>query len=261
MKKTVWITMIQKDEAKARAVYNTISEYGLGAEGHFWKDDLDNMEWSGPVPEIVKHQNGLWLILGGAADFTTSVLQGLSLAALSACGLKGGQLPIMILADDPEAVLEKLPPALASAQVFSPDNQALGAKITARANMPLKPVASEYRFNVHALPKVGLWLEAGPVNGDWQGVLFGTAGATIDAMGIGPAGTIPERSTLEYPLRNMTLAMGGREVVAWAARNVVSEKDSVYVRVKGQPETFVFGPFDPEADAIDGYTLSLGPPE
>lgn len=253
--------MIQKDEARARAVYNTISEYGLGAEGHFWKDDLEAMEWSGPVPEIVKHQTGVWLILGSAADFTTSVLQGLSLAALSARGLKGGQLPIMILADDPEAVTDKLPPALAFAQVFSPNNPSLGAKITARANMPLKPVAAEYRFNVYALPKVGLWLETGPINGAWQGVLFGTAGATIDAMGIGPSGKIPERSALEYPLRNMTLDMDGQALVAWAARNIVSENDSVYVRVKGQPEMFVFGPFDPEADAIDGYTLPLGPPE
>lgn len=250
--------MIQKDEARARAVYNTISAYGLGAEGHFWKDDLETMEWSGPVPEIAGCQTGLWLIVGSAYDFTSSVLQGLSLAALSVRALKGGQLPIMILADDPTAVTEKLPPALASAQVFSPDNPALGAKITARANMPLKTIAMEYRFNVYALPKVGLWLEAGPISGKWQGVLFGTAGAVIDAMGIGPAGKVPERSSLEYPLRNMTLAVSGRELVAWAARNTLSEKDSVYVRVKGQPEMFAFGPFDPETDALDAYTITIG---
>jgi len=257
MGKTVWITMIEKDEARAQAIYKMVSEYGLGVEGHFWKDDPENMEWAGAVPEIAKSQTGLWLIVGNAADFTKSVIQGLSLAALSVLAQKGAKIPTMILSADKEAVEKKLPRPLASAQVFSPDNPALGAKITAKANLPLKPAASEYRFGVYALPRLGLWLEAGPAGGTWQGVMFGVSGAAIDAMGVGPSGTIPDRCVLEYPMRDMELSIGDRPFTAWAARNTLSEKESVYVRVRGQPDAFVFGPFDPEVDALDVYTLPL----
>lgn len=257
MGKSAWITMLKKDEARARAIYQTVSEYGLGVEGHFWKDDMDAMEWSGAVPEIAKPQTGLWVIVGDTADFTDSVVRGLSLAALSVHAKKNGQVPVMILAGDPAAATAKLPPLLSHAQVFTPDNPALGAKMTAKANLPLKTIGAEYRFNLYALPRIGLWVEAGPVSGEWQGVLFATAGASIDAMGIGPSGSLPERSTLEYPMRDMTLAMGEREYTAWAVRNTVSASESVFARIKGQPDAFLFGPFDPEADDIDAYTLSL----
>ncbi len=257
MNKSVWITMIKKDESRAQAIYKTVSEYGLGVEGHFWKDDLENMEWSGAVPEIAKNQTGLWLIVGNPDDFTASVIQGLSLAALSVEAQKGGQIPIIILTDNPETTTSLLPLSLSSAQALTPDNPSLAAKMTAKANLPLKTSKSEYRLNVYALPKVGLWLEAGPATGDWSGVLFGAQAASIDAMGIGPAGDIPERSTLEYPIRDMKLTAGDREYTAWAANNTVSADESVYVRVKGQPEAFIFGPFEPETQDLAAYTLPL----
>lgn len=257
MRKSVWITMIKKDEARAQAIYKTVSEYGLGVEGHFWRDDLENMEWSGAIPEIAKNQTGLWMIVGDTGDFTDSIVQGLSLLSLAVTAQKGGRIPVMILADNPETVTEKLPLPLAGAQVFEPENPALGAKMTAKANLPPKTVESEYRLNVHALPKVGLWLEAGPTAGDWAGVLFGAQAATIDAMGIGPAGEIPERSTLEYPLRDMKLTAGDREFTAWAANNTISSKESVYVRIKENPAAFLFGPFDAETQELVAYTLPL----
>lgn len=259
MSKSVWISMIKKDEAAAQAVYKIVSACGLGADGHFWKDDLENLAWSGPIPEIAKNTTGLWLIVGDAADLTPSVIQGLSLLALAVRPQKDGQIPTMILADDPAAVTDKLPLPLAGAGVFAADNPALGAKIAAKANLPVKRGETEYRLNVYAPPQVGLWLEAGPAAGSWEGVIFGAcgSGAAIDAMGIGPAGRIPEKSTLEYPLRDMSLALGDRQFTAWAAGNTVSETESVYVRVKGRPEALLFGPFDPEADALDVYNLPL----
>ncbi|MDY6903507.1 MAG: hypothetical protein SWH61_02370 [Thermodesulfobacteriota bacterium] len=257
MSKSVWITMIKKDETQARAIYTTVAKYGLGVEGHFWKDDLENMEWSGAVPEIVKSQTGLWLIVGDAEDFSPSVLQGLSLTALTVLAQKGGQIPVMVLADDPDAVTALLPAPLAMAQVFAPDNPALGAKMTAKANLPLKTVASDYRLNIYALPRVGLWLEAGPAAGDWNGIIVGAAGAGIDALGVGPAGDIPQHSTLEYPLRDMKLSLGDREFTAWAVRNNLTQNDAVYVKIKGNPEALIFGPFDPDAEALDVYTLPL----
>ncbi len=257
MSQSVWITMIKKDEARAQAIYKTVSEYGLGVEGHFWKDDLENMEWSGAAPEIAKSQTGLWLIVGDTADFTDSVIQGLSLLSLTVSARKGARIPLIILADSSETLAERLPLPLAGAQVLTPDNPSLGAKMTAKANLPPKKMESEYRLNVYALPKVGLWLEAGPTAGNWSGVLFGAQAAAIDAMGIGPAGEIPERSTLEYPLRDMKLAMGDREFTAWAANNTISADESVYVRMKGQPEAFIFGPFVSEAEEVEAYTLPL----
>lgn len=249
--------MIKKDESAAHALYKMISEYGLAVNGHFWKDDLENMEWAGAADEIAGNETGLWIISGNKGDFTPSVIQGLSLLALSVRAKKAGQISVMILTDDVSAVSEKLSTPLAGAEVFAADNPVLGAKITARANMPMKKNDSEYRFNVYALPKIGLWIEAGPAEGAWEGVVFGAGSAGIDAMGIGPAGRIPEASTLEYPIRDMTLALGEREFSAWAASNTIAETESVYVRVKGNPEAFIFGPFDPSTSSLDVYTLLL----
>lgn len=259
MSKSVWISMIKNDEASAQAVYKMVSAYGLGVSGHFWKDDLENLAWSGATDEIAANATGLWLIVGDAADFTPSVIQGLSLLALAVRTQKAGQIPMMIMTDAPAALTEKLPVPLAGAGVFAADNPALGAKITAKANLPVKPLASEYRLHVYTPPQVGLWLEAGPADGAWDGAIFGAggSGAAIEAMGIGPAGQIPQTSTLEYPVRDMSLALGDREFTAWAARNTVSAAESVYVRVKGPPDALLFGPFDPEADALDVYKLSL----
>lgn len=257
MSKSVWITMVKKDEAAARAVYKMISGYGLGVNGHFWKDDPENMEWAGAISQIAAGQTGLWLIVGDAQDFTPSIIRGLSLLSLAVRAQKAGQVPVIIIAGDPDAVSEKLPAPLADSLIYSPDNPTLGAKITAKANMPVKKSGAEYRFNVYAIPKIGLWLEAGPASGSWEGVIFGAEQAGVDAMGIGPAGSIPERSTLEYPLRDMKLALGDREFTAWAAGNSVSDSESVYVRVKGQPRAFIFGPFDSNAETLNVYTLPL----
>jgi len=259
MSKSVWISMIKKDEAAAQAVYKMISGYGLGVSGHFWKHDPENMQWAGAVSEIAAKTNGLWLIVGDTGDFTPSVLRDLSLLALSVQAQKAAQVPVMILTDKPESLKEKLPTPLSDAMVFSPDNPALGAKITAKANLPLKPVSRPYRLNIHAMPKIGLWIEAGPPTGTWEGIIVGAGGngAAIDAMGIGPAGQIPEKSVLEYPMRNMTLALADLEFNAWAAQNHVSETESVYVRIKGQPGALLFGPFAPDADELDVYTLTL----
>ncbi len=43
MKKIAWVTVLKKEnnEEHARKLNQTLSKYGMGTAGHFWRDDLD----------------------------------------------------------------------------------------------------------------------------------------------------------------------------------------------------------------------------
>lgn len=249
--------MLCQDEAAAREIYSRVNDYGLPVQGHFWRDDPENLEWAGPAGDLSDPETGLWIIYGKAEDLAAkSVRQGLSLLALTVQGRRRGRLSTMVLCDT-ELAKDHLPWPLQEAVITGPDNPGLGAKITARANMPDRELPREYRFRCHALPKMGLWLEAGPAGQDWNGVIFGAAGAEVEAMGIGKKEEIPEKSVLKYPLRDMRLQIGEKEFTAWAGQNVLSSEDSAFIKLKGTPEALVFGAYGGEDDAPELFHLNL----
>lgn len=261
MSKKAWITMLGKDEPAARALHTKIAEYGVSVEGHFWRDDLEKMEWSGAISDLSHKDTGLWIICGTAEEFKTkSILQGLSLLSLAVQAEKGGRIAMIILVTQGDVAGVALPNPLDYADVLTPDNPALGAKVTAKVHMPLKPLNADYRIQVFALPKVGLWLEAGPAKDAWDGALFGVAsegeGMGINAMGIGTKGDIPEKCVLEYPIRDMKIELAGQAFTAWSVQNRVSDNDSVFVRIQTSPEAILFGAFD-QSEAPEVYVIRL----
>ena len=44
MTKSIWVTILEKDEEKGRALFEAIHRYGLGVNGHFWVHDLEKMQ-------------------------------------------------------------------------------------------------------------------------------------------------------------------------------------------------------------------------
>jgi hypothetical protein len=186
-----------------------------------------------------------------------SIKQGLSLLTLAVKEKRQGMISTIILCDQ-DIAKEDLPSLLRQSIIFKPDKPGLGAKITAKANLPDKrKINEEYRLNCYALPKVGLWLEVGPYEVDWNGILFGVSGAGIEAMGVGKMGEIPEKSVLKYPIRDMHLSLGGNKYTAWGSQNVLSREDSAYFKVKGTPDSLVFGAFEPENNNPELFKFSL----
>ena len=96
MGKRVWITAIQKDEAKIAGLMGSLKKYGLAADGHFWVDDIKNMAWQAAADELLKPDTILWIIVGEAEDIKkASVAYGLSLLAMKVYASKGQGFPVV----------------------------------------------------------------------------------------------------------------------------------------------------------------------
>lgn len=256
--KSIWITALDKDEAAAKELFDTARRYGLETGGHFWIDDLKNMAWAGAAPELLKPGAALWIIGGRLEQLRSPQCRfGLSMLALLLHARKGHGFPILVAPYDGGLSPDDLPTPLKGAEVVTKTQ--LGAKVAAKANMPMKNIQADYRLGLYPLPGLGLWFEVGPATGVWNGAIFGLAGgedAAIDAHGVGPAGKLPERAVLEYPMQGLTLQAGEREYTAWAVKNQLGENDSYYLRVRGAPASLLFGEL-PEADDADMHVLEV----
>ncbi len=241
MHKTVWITSLTKDEEKTAALFNTVQGYGLDAAGHFWIDDPDKLGWAGAAEELLKPDTTVWLITGETEDFAKdSIRRELSLPAALLAARRGHGFPIVISPFAGEALPTDLPGPFKGAEVCAPD--ALGPKLAAKSNIPWKPAPAGYRLEPHPMDGLGLWFEVGPAEGrTWKGVVFGTCGAETEAHGVGPAGALPERCTLEYPFTGMKMESGGREYAAGGASNTLTDRDAYYVKVSNSPAALLFG--------------------
>ncbi|WP_432738118.1 hypothetical protein [Maridesulfovibrio sp. FT414] len=256
MSKSVFISILEKDEAKGKGLFQTVSRYGLGVNGHFWSDNLEKMEWAGPIAELDRPETGVWLIKGGRASFENPDIRfGLGLLAAAVQARRGLGFPILCICDDGELATAALPTTLRGAEVV--EESKLGVKLAAKANMPIKKIDAEYRFDLYALPSLGLWIEVGPAPGhEWNGALLGVCGGEISAHGVGSAGQLPERCVLNYPMKGLKMELGGREFVGWAVKNALGEKDSYFVKVGGTPDALIFGAF-PDGDDVELFSLQL----
>jgi hypothetical protein len=251
--KRVWISALAKDEAGVQRLVAGFRTYGLAAGGHFWTDDLAKLAWAGARSELTHPDTGAWVILGPEGPLAPTVRQGLALLALAAQAAKGPDFPVFLLGPSPE----DLPTPLKGARPFKAGDPALPVKLVAAANKPAAPAAGEYRLDLYPTQGLGLWFEVGPGPGrTWAGALFGVSGGAVDAHGVGPRGQLPERSTVEFPMKGLQLELGGLPHTAWAVRNALEDDQSYFVRVKDLSGSIVFGPF-PEGDAADLYRLQL----
>ena len=255
--KKIWLTALAHDEGRVQKTMAMLKKYGLEVDGHFWVDDLEKMAWLAARDQLVDEATALWLILSSDKEIATdSVRYGLSLLALTVQAAKGHAFPVVLLHEGRIPERDALPTPLQGAEIYAADRPAIGAKLVARVHTPSKMVAGEYRLDLYAMPQIGQWFEVGPTRSPWKGVLFGTLGAEVNAHGVGPKGTLPEKCVLEYPMQGLKLAMGGDEYVAWAVQNELIADSSYYVRVQGEPGSILFGPL-PEGDDADVFTLKL----
>ncbi len=256
--KKIWITSLARNEEAVASVLGVARTYRLEADGHFWTDDLNHMAWQAPQEVLTAPETALWVILGDPKDMEApSVRYGLGLLALSVQEKKGQGFPVLWLATEEGPSAEDLPTPLRGADVLSAAGTSLGAKMTAKANVPPKDVPMDYRLSVHANPGFGVWFEVGPGKGlSWSGALLGVEGGAVDAHGVGPAGSIPQKAVLRYPVQGLTLTLGDREYTAWAVQNDLDPGLSYFARVKETPRGLLFGPYSQE-DEADVHVLTF----
>jgi len=256
--KKVWITSLARNEEQVGKLLSTAKQYGLDANGHFWTDDLKHMAWQAPMENIIDPEASLWMIMGSEKDLESdSVRYGLSLLALAVQAKKGHGFHMIWVGTEGAVKVENLPTPFRGADVVEVSNASLGAKIVAKANIPVSKIDIEYRLDIHANPGLGVWLEIGPgVGHEWAGALLGVAGGDIDAHGVGEAGKLPRKAVLEYPMQGLKLELGDTAYTAWAVQNKLDENQSYYVRIQDIPKSLLFGPYAQD-EAADVHVIEL----
>jgi len=259
MQKRVWITSMAKDQARTTSLLTLAKKYGLAPDGHFWVDDLEKMAWQSPLEHLLAKETTLWVILANKKDLETdSIRYGLTLLAISLQSGKGIGFPIVFATFDKALEEVDLPTPFKGAEVFPADHPSLGAKLTARANTPVKKVQPDYRLDIHANQGYGIWFELGPAKGEtWNGVMAGGLTSLINAHGVGPAGELPLKTTLEYQMQGLTLNLGEEEYTAWAVKNSIDDTLSYYVRFAGNPGSILFGRLPYDAEEADFHSMIL----
>jgi hypothetical protein len=254
--KNIWMTALAKEQVSAATITGIAAQYGLNADGHFWADDLKNMTWTAVRDTLRDKAIALWVIAGGVDDLLPETRYGLTLLCLS-IRAERPDLSILWADSDNQLSSEALPGVFADVPLVGSKSNLLGAKLAAGANTSAKPLSAEYRLGVHANPGFGTWFEVGPAGEEeWSGAMFAVTGGEIVAHGVGPAGTLPQKCVLEYPMQGMQLNLGETEYTGWAVANKLDGESSYFVKVDGIPSGFLFGPAA-EGDEAEVHVVSI----
>lgn len=256
--KGICLTSLTPSQDVVKGFISQVEPYGLKVTGHFWTDDLQKMAWMGPRDMLVDSDTTLWGILGSKEDFEkVEVRYGLSLLSLSASAQKTTPLNVLILQMGSDRVVhENLPTPLKGADICPLSDESLGAKLVAKAHQSKNISTEEYFIDIHGNEHIGQWFEIRPTTGSWPGAMFGAAGGEVVFQAVGPAGGLPEKSVLNYPLQGLKLNLGDVEYTAWALQNEITPEISYYAKVDGYPSSVVFGPYSTE-ESVDAYVINL----
>jgi hypothetical protein len=249
--KKVWITSLVTAEEVVQEAMGQVKKYGLEVNGHFWEDDLEKTAWIKPRTELVDGKVDLWLILASEENLSApSIRYGLSLLALTVQAQLGLGFPIVILLSEGETPpVESLPNPLKNADFLSAKDVGYGAKLVAKVHSQVKDIKLEYRLDAYGNPQTGQWLEVGPTDDSWNGAMLGVSGAEISFHAVGPKGSLPSKSVLNYPMEGLKLRLGEKEYLAWTVQNEVDSETSYFVKLDGFPDSVLFGPYSSEDEA------------
>ena len=256
--KTIWLTSIGSSQEPVKQLMSQMKTYGIEVQGHFWKDDLKKMAWMAARENLLDTNVSMWGIVGSDEELLIpDTLYGLSLLAITVQAQRGLHFPIMILQTQGELVSsEQLSTPLKGADVLSVSGGGIEAKLVAKVHAPPKPVSAEYYLDMYGNEQIGQWFEVRPAQSSWPGVMFGVTGAEIAFHAVGPAGSLPSKTTLNYPMQGLKLEMGDKEYTAWATQNELNAETSYFVKVEGYPDSIVFGPYSTEK-AADVFMVRL----
>lgn len=258
MQKKIWLSAFNCPEKTVQSVIGKLQSYGLGADGHFFKDDLDKMAWTAPRKQLLDPKVSMWLLVTSAESLQQPSLRyGLAMLALTVQAGRGSGFPIIILQTGDTAIEpEALPTPLTSARILPLTNESFAAKLVAIAHSPVQQVDPGYRLDVYGIPNVGQWFEVGPQKDSWHGAIFGISDGEIKLHAVGPAGQLPEKTVLNYPQQGLEIELGDQKFSAWAVQNDIDSKNSYYLKIAGTPGKILFCPYSSEEET-EAFTITL----
>lgn len=253
--KKVWITSLPHNEDKVRKLISSLKPYHIPVDGDFWVDDLSKMSWASSKDLLNSDDVGLWVIIADKESWrNNSILKGLSSLAFMVQSHRELSLPIVILTDDFDLEINELPTPFFSAKLLPLTATNLAIKISAQLNMPQTKIKSDYRINLHPLYELGLWIEIGPKEDNWSGLIVGVSSGKINFQAWGKSGLLPEKSVLEYPQQGFKILLSDTEFNAWGLQNVIDENSSYFARVTEIPDKLLFTNYTDDSDT-EAYVL------
>jgi hypothetical protein len=256
--KNVWLSALAVPEQQVRGLLQKLHTYGLKPSAHEWRNDNAAMAWMGPKEALCAAQCAFWAIMGAKPAFVKPETRyGLSLLALCVQSVRGRGFPIVILQTDAEPMTgAELPTPLQGALILPAADAGTPAKLVAKAHSQPPVLPAAYHFDMVGNPQLGQWFSLRPNEGEWSGVIFGVDEGEIKFQAVGPTGSLPATSTLNYPMQGLKIELKGREYTAWGVRNSVTPDTAYYVKVEGTPGALIFGGFSEESEA-EMYALDL----
>lgn len=255
MKKT-WITSLAHDENYVQKIIAQLKAYRIPVDGNFWVNDLPKMAWYDSCDLLTNLDVAAWIIIVDATTIANKdIFKGLSALSLTVTAKREYPLPIILVANNCNIEPDLLPTVLKDALIIT-DITKLGVKVVAAINQPPRAMAHEYRIRFHPLNELGLWLEIGPTNEIWDGVILGVSDGEINFQACGEAGTLPEKCVLEYPEQGLKMAFDDIEFGGWSVRNQIDATSSYYARLTQLPEQILFASNTVAAN-LDAYTIKL----
>ena len=67
--KSIWITALSENQARASAVTAHLKTYGLKCQGHFWQDAPEKQAWRPALESLLEAKADVWLILADDTEF------------------------------------------------------------------------------------------------------------------------------------------------------------------------------------------------
>jgi len=256
--KKVWLTSVGSGEETVKGIMKLFKTYGLEVDGHFWNNDLKGIAWMAPRDNLIDPAVAIWLILGSAEELLASDNHyGLSLLTIAVQAQRGHHFPIMILQTQGQLLEpDQLSTPLKGVTVMMASDTGLGAKIVAKLHTARTPIPPEFHLDIYANEQIGQWFEIVPVSSNWPGVMFGVSDGGIAFHAVGPKGQLPRKTVLNFPMQGLKLQMGEKEYLAWATQNELDPETSYFVKVDGNPESIIFGPYSTD-EAVDLFVVKL----
>ncbi len=251
LKKKVFLSAMEKDEQAVAGLFARVKAAGFDVNGHFWSHEEKELTKVLPTQEV--ENVDAWVIFA-PKQISSETLVGVTLTLLTVRTFRETQLPVIIVGSN-----QDLPPLLNTAEFTTAEK--LAVRLSTRTAIRKKWIEDDFRLSAHCQSGVGYWLEVGPADGNmWKGALVGadtSLGGTIDFQAVGPKGSMPERTVLEYPVRDARLSAGGSEYTAWGCQNQLTDADSFYVRLKGLVPSLLLSEGLSSDDSMDCRIIRL----
>lgn len=256
--KTIVITSLENNENLIRSIGQEIADKGLNVIATAWQDSSDNIGLT--IKELLESDASLWIIFGDNKTFENPQTRAaISLIYLAVLQQRENKiLPILFSPNQDEQSFT--PPNIFNFSEIKTATSIVKNKVATKAYILvsknhnekfLQHAENNYRLNVICPTGLGLWLELGTTQHNWQGVLLGTCGNDAEpvAHGVGVKNIIPQRATLNYPIKGMQLELSEqKKFIAWGCQNLLTPDISYFVKLNNIPTDIIFSEFPKDGE-------------